>query len=247
MKILPGIMLWLIHGIAVAQSTEFKTIKISPDLELIKITGNAFVHVSYMNSPDYGRIGANGLIFMDKNEAFLFDTPWNDALTSELLNFVTDSLKLEIVGFVPTHWHDDCIGGLGSIQKQNIKSWANELTIDIARSKHFPVPEHGFKDSLAIKLGDKLISCYYLGAAHATDNIVVWIPSEKILFPGCIVKSLDSKNLGNTTDGDLKSYPSTLEKIIRKFRDSEVVIPGHGQFGDTELLQHTLDLAKKNN
>ena len=193
--------------------------------------------------PSYGRVASNGLLFVNGKEAFLFDTPMTDSLTMDLVSFLRDKMKLKITGFIPNHWHADCMGGLGYLQGQKIESYANEMTIDIARSKNLPVPEHGFKDSLELHLGNKLIECYYLGAAHSMDNIVVWIPSEKILFPGCMVKSFNSKDLGNTADGDLSAYAGTIDVLIRKFPTAKIVIPGHGPSGGLELLTHTRELA----
>jgi len=219
-----------------------KRIKVSKDIELIKITDNAFVHVSVSTIPPYGKVSSNGLIFINKNEAFLFDTPVTDSLTKTLVSWMSHKMGLKIVGFVPNHWHNDCMGGLGYLQSQKVKSYANQMTIDIARLKKLPVPDFGFRDSLKLQLGDKTIECYYLGRAHSTDNIVVWIPSELILFAGCMMKSLATINLGNTADGDLKAYPITIEKVAIKFPMARFVIPGHGQFGGMELVNHTKEL-----
>jgi len=224
---------------------EYKTIKISNDIELIKISDNVFVHVSYFETQNYGRAAANGLIFINGKKAFLFDSPWNNSLTKDLVSWLTDSLKIKVVGFIPNHWHEDCMGGLGYLQIKKIESYANQMTIDIARSKGLAIPKHGFKDSLQLQLGDKIIKCYYLGPAHSLDNIVVWIPSEQILFAGCMVKSLNSKDLGNTVDGDLIAYPKTIDKLITKFPNAKTVVPGHGQFGGLDLIKHTSDLIKK--
>ena len=225
--------------------SDYKTIKISNDIELVKISDNAYMHISYFELQKYGRIGANGLIFINDSKAFLFDSPWNDSLTKDLISWIADSMKIEVVGFVPNHWHGDCMGGIGYLQKQNIETYANQMTIDIAKSNDLATPTHAFKDSLQLQLGDKLIQCYYLGAAHSLDNIVVWIPSEQILFAGCMVKSLNAKDLGNTADGDLVAYPKTLERLIKKFPNAKVVIPGHGPFGGLDLIKHTIDLSKK--
>jgi len=224
---------------------KYEKVKISNDLELIKLSENAYVHVSYLNLSNYGRTPANGLIFINGNEAFIFDSPWTDSLTMDLFSWIADSMKLKIVGFIPNHWHVDCMGGLGFIQHKKIETYANQMTIDIAKSKNLPIPAHGFKDSLQLKLGDKMINCYYLGAAHSLDNIVVWIPSEKILFAGCMVKSLNSKDLGNTADGDLIAYPKTIDKLINKFPNAKIVIPGHGKFGGLDLITHTKELSIK--
>jgi len=221
---------------------DYKKIHVSKDIELIKLLENVYIHVSYSDIPKYGRYPSNGLIFIDNSEAFLFDTPMTDSLTMDLVAWLTDSMKLKIVGFVPNHWHDDCMGGLGFLQKQKIESYANQMTIDIAKSHNLPIPSHGFKDSIQLELGDKLINCYYFGAAHSLDNIVVWIPSEQILFAGCMIKSINSKDLGNTVDGDLIAYPKTIDKLINKFPTVKIVIPGHGPFGGFDLIQHTRNL-----
>jgi len=223
----------------------YKIARISPDLELIKISEHAWVHISWAEVNGYGRIPANGLIFVQGKEAMVFDSPWNDALTKTLFSWITDSMKLKISGFIPNHWHSDCMGGLKFIKSQKIKSYANQMTIDLAKSNNLPVPDQGFKDSLQLKLGDKLVSCYYLGAAHSLDNIVVWIPSEKILFAGCMVKSMEAKDLGNTADGDLTAYPKTIEKLGKRFPDAKIVLPGHGPFGGMELINHTKELSSK--
>jgi metallo-beta-lactamase class B len=231
--------------ISLFSQTTYEKIKISKDIELIQLTENAYVHVTYSEMPGFGRFASNGLIFSSNGKAFLFDTPVNDSLTKELVTYISGSLKLEIVGFVPNHWHIDCMGGLGYIHSIGIPSYANQKTIDIAKTKNLPIPTNGFKDSLILMLGDKEIKCYYPGAAHSMDNIVVWIPSEKILFPGCIVKEVKANTLGNTVDGDLNEYPQTVKKIIEKFYDAKIVIPGHGAYGDQKIIAHTLELLNK--
>lgn len=231
-----------LHGLS---QVDHKTIRISANLELIRISENAYIHVSYSDLPKYGRYPKNGLIFLNGKSALLFDTPWTEASTKDLVSWLRDSLKIEITGFVPNHWHDDCIAGLGYLQTLKIESWANQKTIDITRSHNLPVPDHGFTDSLQLHLGNKLVLCYFPGAAHSLDNIVVWIPSERILFAGCMVKSMASEDLGNTADGDLVTYPETIEKVIKKFPTATIVIPGHGQFGGSDLVYHTLELSKK--
>ncbi|MBI5541007.1 MAG: subclass B1 metallo-beta-lactamase [Bacteroidia bacterium] len=225
--------------------TDNKTIKVCKDINLIKLSESAYLHISYLDLPDYGRTPANGLIFINGNEAFVFNSSWTDSLTKVLFEWITDSMNLKVVGFIPNHWHNDCIGGLNYIHSQNIESFANQLTIDIAKSRNLPVPNHGFKDSIEISLGNKSIHCYYLGAAHSMDNIIVWIPSETILFAGCMIKSINSKDLGNVIDGDLVAYPLTIDRIISKFPNAKIVIPGHGQYGGVNLLTHTRKLLNK--
>jgi metallo-beta-lactamase class B len=236
-----GLLLW---SNLIFTQTKPTQINICDELQLIKISENAYVHVSYIHQPNGTKTPCNGMILVDNNKAFLFDTPNIDSTTQILLSFISDSLKLQVTGFVTNDWHWDSMGGLAVLNSMGIVSYANEMTRQIAKSKGLPAPTIGFTDSLAIKFGDKDIFCYYLGAAHTIDNIVVWIPSEQILFADCMIKELAATNLGFTGDGDLKEYPVTLKKVSEKFPNAKTVIPGHGLYGGFELIDHTIKMAK---
>jgi metallo-beta-lactamase class B len=229
---------------AFSQGT-FHNIKVSEDIDVIQLSTNSYVHVSYTQLPGFGRIGSNGFIFTNNGEALLFDTPMNDSLTMQLVDWIKDSLKVRIIGFVPNHWHADCMGGLNYLNSIGIPSYANEKTIAISKSKNLPIPQHGFVDSLVLHLGNQTVICKYYGPAHTIDNIVTWIPSERILFGGCMVKDLKSETLGNIADADLIEWPKTIARVIADYSSANIVIPGHGAFGGQELLTHTLDLLTK--
>jgi len=236
-------LVFIFASVSFAQNIS-KKITVNNDLEIVQLTPNVYQHISYAEFAGFGRVECNGMILTNGINAFLFDTPPTEQLTKQLVEWITQTLKLKVVGFVPNHWHSDCIGGLAYLQGIGVESYANQMTIDIAKTKNLPVPEHGFKDSLNLQLGSTSINCYYLGAGHSMDNIVVWIPSEKVLFPGCLVKEVNAKGLGNTVDGDLNAYPRTIEKVLQKFPDAKIVIPGHGAFGGIELVRHTKELLK---
>lgn len=85
---------------------------------------------------------------------------------------------------------------------------------------------------------------YYPGPAHTRDNVAVYLPKQAVLFGGCIVKAVNSTTLGNTAEGDALKYPESLQKLIERYPNASVVIPGHGEWGGVELLQHTLRLAQ---
>lgn len=242
MKIIYLVLL-LLSGFGISFSQNLDTeIIISKDLELIKLTDNVYVHVSYYEMEPYGRFPSNGMIYINNQEAYLFDTPMNEELTKELVSFIQDSLNIRIVGFIPNHWHDDCVGGLEYLNKLKINSYANQMTIELSESKNLALPKNGFTDSLRIKFGENEIICKYPGAGHSTDNIVVWLPSEKVLFGGCMVKEMSAKGLGNLSDANLKQWPLTIKKVINEFPNAKYVIPGHGKVGGTELLAHTFEL-----
>ncbi|MFZ1976833.1 MAG: subclass B1 metallo-beta-lactamase [Bacteroidota bacterium] len=203
MKLAEVLIFSVCLSVSIYSQNQFLHIKISSDIEIIKISDHVFVHVSLAQMGKWGIVSSNGMIYVSGKEALLFDTPVTDSLTKDLVNWITDSLKVRIVGFVPNHWHDDCMGGLNYIHKMRIPSYANEKTRTIAEIKNLPVPHYGFTDSLILHLGERIAVCKYYGPAHTADNIVTWIPSEQILFGGCMVKEMKSENLGNIEDADL--------------------------------------------
>lgn len=225
--------------------TSNDTIHISNDLYLVEINKNAYVHVSFNPDSEYGRFPSNGLVYINDNKAIVFDTPITEKETELLINWMTDSMHFEVIGLVINHWHNDCQEGIEHFQVRNIKTYASDNTIAISKEKALPVPEIGFEDSLRINVGKTHIDCYYYGEAHSSDNIVCYIPSEKILFGGCMVKSARSRGLGSLTDANLEAWPKTIKTVKDRFKTAEIVIPGHGPYGDLSLLEHTLELLEK--
>jgi metallo-beta-lactamase class B len=222
-----------------------KKIIISDNLYLIKLSDNAYIHVSTAEMGAFGIVASNGLIYINSHEVLLCDTPVNEKETKELVQFLFDSLKAKRVSFVPNHWHDDCMGGLAYLKSKGIHSYANQMTIDIAKQKDLPVPEFGFSTFLLLKIGNENIICKYHGAGHSSDNIVVYIPSEKILFGGCMVKEMAATGKGNLSDADLQAWPNTIKSVKENYPDAKIVIPGHGAYGGPELLDHTLEVIKQ--
>ncbi len=240
------IVLWI--GFIVTCCTNSKAqrcekIVISDDLELIPVSEHAYIHISYMETAGYGRFPSNGLIFINGDSAVVIDTPVTDSLSVQLLSWL-HSKNISVKAVIPTHWHNDNLGGLKAFHEAGIPSYAYALTKKLAAQNKYEAPQFTFHDSMEISVGDRDIKCRFLGAGHSYDNIVVWIPSEKILFGGCMVKSLGSVGLGNTDDGDVEAWPDTILTVMKEYPDAEVVIPGHGQSGGQELLQHTYNLLR---
>lgn len=220
------------------------TIHISANLQLVKLTDNVYQHISYANVPQYGRVPANGLVCISNKKALLIDTPWNNELTKQLHQYLASS-GIDLDHAVVTHWHEDCMGGLGYLQQKFILSTSGERTYETARKKSLPVAFIRFKDTLDFNFQSLPVKCYYPGAGHTSDNIVVYLPVEKILFGGCLVKEASSASLGNLADSDVAAWPLSLEKVKQKFANAEIVVPGHGKPGSLILLDHTLGLLKK--
>ena len=242
-------MLLLVLALTGCQSAQVapkeESIRVSDDVTLQPIAPGVWVHTTYFDVPDYGRVGANGLVVVSDKEAVLIDLPWTDEQTAALFDWVAENSGATIKVVVPTHFHRDCMGGLAEAHRRGATSYGLDKTIAFAREDHLPVPKCPFKLRTAIHCGKEIILLVYLGAGHTTDNIVAWLPRQRVLFGGCLVKSLDEQSLGNTSDGDLTAYPITLRKMQTAYRSSKIVVPGHGDWGGPELIDHTVKLCSK--
>ncbi|MDX9847067.1 MAG: subclass B1 metallo-beta-lactamase [Tenuifilaceae bacterium] len=220
------------------------TIKINDDIFLQQIKDSVFTHVTYHADTIYGRFSSNGLIFIKKGEALMVDTPMDKEQTRVLCEYLLSKMGVKVTKFIAGHFHDDCIGGLEYLKKLGIESVANRLTIDLCIKHGLPVPSLPFDNYLKFSFNGEDVVCQYFGGGHTIDNIVVWFPAQKVLFGGCLIKSIHSSNLGNLADAVLGSWRQTVLKVIDAFPEAEVVIPGHGAIGDSSLLKHTVKLVE---
>ena len=238
------LFLWIvIPGTSYSQSQKNEII-IADGLNLIPLTDNIYQHVSELETSDFGKVPCNGLIYINDNEAIICDTPPTVEQSKELLNWLKKNHpNVKIKAIIVNHFHADCLGGLSEFHKEGIKSYAHELTQELLKVKKdtFDTPQILFSKSLELSVGNKKIINQYLGEAHTKDNIVTWVPSENVLFGGCLVKSMNAGK-GNLADANVKEWSNTAARIKSKFSSAKIVVPGHGTSGGTELLDYTIKL-----
>lgn len=244
MKILKTILFLfsLLLSCAEAQNKD-EILTIRDDLKIQKVSDYVYIHISNLNF-NGSAVPCNGMICVNENECIIIDTPVNNDQTKNLIEYVQNVLKLKIKAVIPCHWHSDCIGGLSEFHKNNIPSYSSKLTKEIAEAKGISLPQNVFTDSIKINFGKDEVIAKYLGGGHTKDNIVVWFPSEKILFGGCLIKAVKWNNLGNLADAVVDEWENSVEKVKQSFPDVKIVVPGHDEYGGIELLNHTIKLVQ---
>lgn len=214
----------------------------SPTLKVQTLTSNTAVHVSYLKN--FGNFPCNGLIYFRDNEAIIFDTPTDSAATVELIDYVENQLHCSIKAVVINHFHVDCLGGIDIFHKKNIPSYANEKTIQLALADSVTAPQNGFAQQLILEIGQHEVINQFVGEGHTKDNIVSYIPSEKVLFGGCMVKGMGAGK-GNLKDANVNTWSATALKTKSLFPKAKYIIPGHGKVGGKELLDYTASMFKE--
>ncbi len=218
-------------------------VRIDKNIGLRKLTNHVYLVESSFSCN--GDLNCNHLIVIDTKDLVLINTPAGDSLTRIMISSLEEKFKSKITKVIVSHFHDDSSGGLNETEKHGIKSFGSDKTQELLKSKNKKL-DITFKDSMTISLQTFKLHLFYPGAGHSIDNIVTWIPSEKILFGGCLLKSLDADNIGNIKDADLKEWPKTVQKVKARFINARIVIPGHLSIGDSSLFDQTLKILKNN-
>ncbi|MCL2311101.1 MAG: subclass B1 metallo-beta-lactamase [Firmicutes bacterium] len=224
-----------------AVAVEDKEVYKSERLTIRQISELVYQHISYLETKDFGKTSCNGVVITNKNEAVVFDTPVDDGASSELIDWITKSLKSKIIAVIPTHYHVDNLGGLNEFHKQGIPSYAYKKTIQIAKESELPMPQNSFDDFMELKIGNEIVNIDFLGEGHTCDNIIGYFPLEDFMFGGCLIKELGAGK-GNLEEANVAEWSETVKKVKKKYPNVKIIIPGHGKVGDIELLDYTIAL-----
>ncbi|RTQ50899.1 subclass B1 metallo-beta-lactamase [Hymenobacter gummosus] len=247
MKTLLALLLCaVLAGPATAQTAAYpaKTVYQSAALTITQVSPNAFVHTSFLQTDSFGKVACNGLIVRSRREAVIFDTPATESDSRELLAWLRKELRCRVKAVIPTHFHEDCVGGLPEFRRQRIPSYASQQTIAYAQQRRAPVPERAFTDSLTLRVGTTKVQATFFGEGHTRDNVVGYFPAEQVMFGGCLIKELNAPK-GNLADANVQAWPATVQRVRQQYPRVQVVVPGHGQVGGQSLLDYTIQLFQQ--
>ena len=223
----------------VDSSTIYKT----ENLIVKKLSNHIYEHISYLNTNDFGKVDCNGMLVINDHQGIIFDTPTDDQSALELINFVTNELKCKINAIIPTHFHEDCVGGIKAFEEHHIQTYISEKTVALLKQNGQALtrPVKTFNDSIALTIGDENVYLEYFGEGHTKDNIIGYFPEDKAIFGGCLVKTVGASK-GYLGDANTEEWSETVRKIKLKYPEAKIVIPGHGRWGGTELFDYTITL-----
>lgn len=93
-------------------------------------------------------------------------------------------------------------------------------------------PTVTFDDRLTLHQGTEEIHLAYHGPCHTLGDIVVWVPSDRVLFAG------DLAFIGSTPlvwEGSILNWIATIGRLLDL--EPEVIVPGHGPLTDASGLR----------
>lgn len=204
----------------------------------------------------------------------VIDALGSPALAERLLAEIRKITPLPVTHVILTHYHADHIYGLQTFKAQGARIIAQRagqeyLNSDTARlrleaSKHDLAPWINDKTQLVsadqwidgpteLTVGGTRLLLQPAGPSHTPEDLVVYLPKEKVLFAGDLVFRNRIPFVGQANSGHWIESLQTLLKF-----DATVIVPGHGPYStearkDTELtrdylvyLRATMGQAAKN-
>lgn len=256
------IVTFLISCVCLAQ----KEVILSQELKISRLTDEVWV-VTHSFPWE-----SNSLIVKaSDNELVLIDTPYTDEATEQVLQFINKDIKPKNITAVLTGFHIDNLGGTGCLLQRQIPVFGSDRTCKLIDERSaatqkqilswlqkpeqekyrkvyaemkFTKPDHIFpiEKGLILKKGKLSFDVYFPGESHSPDNLTVYIKELNLLFGGCMIKSMESPNLGFTGDANMSEWPVSVKKVQEKYKTAKWVIPHHGNWGGMDLVQHTVDL-----
>lgn len=216
---------------------------------------------------------ANSLaIRFSVREIFLIDTPYTEGATEKLITWLTDGEPdRQKITAINTHFHMDNLGGNGYLKQIGATIYGSEMTVQLLQERGLgngmeeilesmedqnyreywlthplvpPTTTFDIYKGLTLTFGDEEVEIFYPGSGHTPDNVVVYYPKKKILFGGCLIKSMENSGKGNVGDAVEQEWAESVRKVKDRYRDAKRVIPGHGSEGGRELLDHTIQIVQ---
>lgn len=211
--------------------------------------------------------GNSMLVEMADTSLVLVDTPYTPEATQQVLQWAEARLGKRDIVAINTGYHYDNLGGNAYLLEQGIPVYGADLTVqllaergaamramtldwlkapqdkayyDAHQTLPYVAPDHTFAldEGLKLEFGDETVEVYFPGSTHAPDNVVAYFPGRKLLFGGCMI--IGGDKLGNTADADMAAWPESVRDLSRF--DVDIVVPGHGERLDPQLIAHTVEL-----
>ena len=214
------------------------------DLKPQKVSKNVWCFFGKTQMPlkENGGFMSNSCYIKTDNSYVLIDTGASYAFAKQAYEAMQKIQKLPVSTVISTHSHDDHwlgnnfykekfnakILGPSLINKEYNKNSVTRMhqvlsKEDIKGTKFVPVDEI-INETKTLKIGNKEIIIVPTGLkAHTSEDLFVYLPSEKVLFSGDIIMN---GRVTSNRDGSVIGSLKAIEMINSKKWD--VLVPGHG-------------------
>ena len=213
------------------------------------------------NSQNQNFISNAGFVITPKG-VVVVDALGSPVLAKKLIAQIKRLTNQKVVAIIVTHYHADHIYGLQEFKKIGAKIYAQNqgqsyLSSETAKqrliasridfapwvnsSTRLIAADVWIDQSYTLNIGGVDFKISRVGPAHAPEDLMIYVPSEGVLFAGDLVFRGRIPFVGNA---DSKGWLSALDQIERI--NPQIVIPGHGSYSThpAEDIHFTRDYLK---
>ena len=219
--------------------------QLNKKLEIKEIKKDFYVYTTYGDPGNGELFPANGMYVVTNDGVVLIDTPWDTTQFQPLLESIKIKHNKSVSICIATHFHEDRTAGLYYYRSLGIKTYTTNKTDSLSILRNKPRAEFLLVNDTTFHLGQYSFETFYPGHGHSPDNIVIWFNNERTLYGGCFIKSCDSDSPGNLSDANIPKWIESANRVLTKFPNPSIIIPGHQSFNKKSALEHTLKILKR--
>ena len=200
--------------------------------------------VSALGSPANQNFISNAAFVVTPAGVVVIDALGSPALATRLVAEIRKITPLPITHVILTHYHADHIYGLQTFKalgariiahgaaREYLNSDAARLRLEASRHELAPwvnqdtrlVAAHEWIDGeKALVVGGVRFLLKPVGPSHTPEDLVVYLPGEKVLFAGDLVFRSRIPYVGKA---DSRHWIAALDALLAF--DAQVIVPGHG-------------------
>lgn len=174
----------------------------------------------------------------------VIDALGSPALSQRLVGEIRKITPLPITHVIVTHYHADHIYGLQTFKAlgarilahraagEYLNSEAAQLRLVASREELAPwideqtrlvAPDEWLQGDQDLRVGGVLLQVRAVGPSHTPEDLVVYLPQEKVLFAGDLVFRSRIPYVGKA---DSRHWIAALDHLLAL--DAQIIVPGHG-------------------
>lgn len=233
-------------GLAARAETAVPDGFVPPEMKAIRVGAHSWYvqGQSALGSPQNQNFISNAGFVVTDDAVLVVDALGAPVLAERLLGSIREITDKPVKTVVLTHYHADHIYGAQVFQDAGARVIAHQLgreylfshtaegRLEVSREDLAPWINDDTRlveaavwidGEQALTQGGMEFVLQPAGPAHTVEDVVVWVPEDKVLFSGDVVFANRVPYVG---EADSRSWLQALERLAEF--DAEVIVPGHG-------------------
>ncbi len=211
---------------------------------LSELAPGVWVHTTVYRLPGQAPVPINGLFIDDGDAITLVDGAWGELATVALIEKVRAETGKPVTRLIVTQHDAARTLGVDAAEREGLEVFTHPATPGLAARAGYPVPNTSVAALNTPQSRTKVgrVEVAFPGPGASPDNLVVYLPEEKILYAGFFVRGAGAETLSASDDVDLQAWRDALVWTKTTYRETETVVPGRGKGADILLIDATARL-----